>query len=221
MASVATSELAKSRLSRQATKHLRTRNPTPAASLGNHVAYYPLMAKFKLTQLLVSEHRPCCADSPPGTTSLWPAPVDASVFRNWTAARFVMIATAPGAALKAASALRRARGRQRTVQAPGREAPSNPAPAGLEPALLRTASVQAPGPAQSPTSAVRASGMKPLLQARLWAKARLLRRWPWVARDPPQPRAAVPPQRPPAAAEQLWGRMTSEPWRQHSAFQLR
>src|SRR5258708_39355365 len=105
---------------------------------------------------------------------------------------FAMIATAPGAAPKAVLALRRAVGCRRAVQAQERQLPSNQAPAGLEPALLRTASVQAPGPAQSPTLVVRASGMKTLLQARLRAKARLLRRRPWGRRGPPPPMADVP-----------------------------
>src|SRR5260370_42166670 len=98
---------------------------------------------------------------------------------------FAMIATAPGAAPKAVSALRWAVGCRRAVQAQERQLPSNLAPAGLEPALLRTASVQAPGPAQSPTLVVRASGMKTLLQARLRAKARLLERRPLVPHGPP------------------------------------
>jgi hypothetical protein len=95
------------------------------------------------------------------------SPVDASVLcfvETGLPPPFAMIATAPGAAPKAVSALRRAVGCRRAVQAQERQ----------EPALLRTASVQAPGPAQSPTSVVTASGMKALLQARSWAKARLL-----------------------------------------------
>src|SRR6266404_4788469 len=98
---------------------------------------------------------------------------------------FAMIATAPGAAPKAD--LRRAVGRERAILAQEREALSNLTPAGPEPAPPRTASVQAPepaprtvsvqapGPAQSPMSVVPGSGMEPLLQARLRAKARLLR----------------------------------------------
>ena len=139
--------------------------------------------------------------------------VDPSVLSKLDCPHFVIIATAPGVALKAASALRRARGRQQRVPAREREAPSNLAPAGLEPALRRTASLQAPGPAQSQTLVVRASGMESLLQARLRAKARLLRRRPWVARDHPQPRPAAPPEQPQRAAEQPWRRMTPEPWR--------
>jgi hypothetical protein len=100
--------------------------------------------------------------------------VDTSVLSKLARRLFAMIATAPGAAPKAVSALRQAEGRQRTVLAQEREQPSNPTPAGLEPAL-RTAPVQAPGPARSPTSVVPASGMKALPQARLRAKARLLR----------------------------------------------
>jgi len=91
-----------------------------------------------------------------GTTLLRADPSMPPFCRNWTAALFAMIATAPGAALKVASALRRARGRQRPVPAQEREAPPNRALAVLGPALLRTASVQAPGRAQSPILAVKA-----------------------------------------------------------------
>src|SRR6266850_1967408 len=126
---------------------------------------------------------------------------------------FTVITTAPGAAPMAVLALQRAKACQRTVLAQEPEQPSNPMPAGLE-RTLRTASVQAPGPAQSPTSAVPESGMKALPQARLPAKARLLRQRLRVARDPPQQRAAVPP-----AAQRPWGRTTPQPRRQRWAFQ--
>src|SRR5258708_40235920 len=105
---------------------------------------------------------------------LWVAPPTPLFFRNLTAALFAIIATVPDAAPRAAAAaLRRVKGRPRTVPARERGSPSNPAPVGLEPAP-RTASVQAPGPAPSPTSVVSAAGMEALLQARLRAEARLL-----------------------------------------------
>src|SRR5258708_12241031 len=87
---------------------------------------------------------------------------------------FAMIATATGAAPKAVSALRRAVGCRRAVQAQERQLPSNQAPAGLEPALLRTASVQAPGPAHSPPLVMRPSGIKTLPQPPPPAHAPLL-----------------------------------------------
>src|SRR5258708_25469047 len=108
---------------------------------------------------------------------------------------FVVIPTAPGAAPMAVLALRRAKACQRTVLAQESEQPSNPTPAGLE-RTLRTASVQAPGPAQSPTSVVPASGMKALPPARLPAKPRLLTDPLPLARDPPHHPSPVPPASP-------------------------
>ena len=106
-----------------------------------------------------------------------------------------MIATAPGAA----PALRRAVGCQRAILAQEQEPLSNQTPAGPEPAP-RTASVQAPVPVQRPMLVVPASGMEPLPQARLGAKARLLRQRPWVVQDPAHQQAALSAERLPAAA---------------------
>src|SRR5258708_19776543 len=109
---------------------------------------------------------------------LWVAPPTPLFFRNLTAALFAIIATVPDAAPRAAAAaLRRVKGRPRTVPARERGAPSNPAPVGLDPAP-RAAPVPAPWPAPSPTPCVSAPVMDALPQLQFRANPRPLRRRP-------------------------------------------
>src|SRR6266850_2325264 len=127
------------------------------------------------------------------------------LFRRNRHASFAMTVTASAAVPKAVSARRQARVCSWTALAQERERPSNPTPPGLEQAL-RTAPVQEPGTAGRPTQAEPVSEMQALVQARRPEKGRSRRPRPLVAEDPRQQTAAVPPERPLAAAEQPWRR---------------